>query len=245
MSNYLKRLSKKLRTAVTTGQIDPEDQDIQQLLGDYEIMGFVKLPKPTMLEDFQSVQLQTHTLAESGETQGAMLSIEAAMLNYRKNGDPITALRVFCDSMENGLYPPVEVLEFLRAAFNEYRDKQGTISMDKAMNLAAGKGQTPPFKRALMRQRDEMLMMDIDLLMVLGFSREKAAEAVTVKLKSEDWNHSLHDMADIDADTIADRHKRAFRPQLEDVEFTKKIHHLDTDNGVHEYLSHFPNLSRG
>lgn len=248
MPVHPKQQSKKTKAAIKIEQFGLGDHETQKVLSNSEtweyLQGFVKLPKPMPEDEWESAKLQTHCLAEEGEIRHAMIFIEAAMHSFRRDKDPLTALRVFLDSMENGFYPPVEILEFLLSAFFDYWKNQGNKSMDKAMNLVAGKGQTPPFKRALMQERDLMLMMDIDLLMSLGFSREKAAEAVTAKLKREDWNKTFHEMADIDAETIADRHKRAHRPQTHSVEPIKKLYRLDTEEGVRAYLSRFPDLPR-
>ncbi len=209
------------------------------------LAGYVKLPTTADidLEDLKQVSLCCTAADLKNPIDG--LLIESRVTGFKETQNPILAMEAFCHSMRTGVYPPIRVLRWLEESFDVYMADQenkgrGGASLEKIMGLKKGSGGTPPYKKLLLEDRDEMLMEDMDQLMYLGASREQAAEAVTARLSETDWNKTMDDLEDIGAETIADRHKRARREPINDD--TAKAIGLHTAEYLSDFLSRFSQL---
>jgi hypothetical protein len=113
-------------------------------------------------------------------------------------------------AIQDGVYPPTEALRWLATGFRKWHDSQGKEGLDSALGMNVGKGQVPYFKRLLLAERDELLMMDMSRLTTLGATIAEAAAMVEKKLSDADWNKTQHDMADLNAETLTARYSSSY-----------------------------------
>ena len=125
---------------------------------------------------------------------------------YKKTSNPVLALEVFMLAIQEGVYPPAETLRWLATGFLKWHDGCGKESLDSALGMNVGRGQVPYFKRLLLEERDEMLMLDMCRLTTLGATIAEAAAMVEKKLSDKDWNKTPHDIADLNAETLTSKY---------------------------------------
>lgn len=169
--------------------------------------GFIRFAPPEMSE--KELQENPLFVAESEDFAGDLMSRAAIRWRYKefkKTGDPVSAIESILLAMQHGVYPPVPVLKWLSQGLEKWYEEQGKLELGKALGLTVGKGREPPFKRALQKDRNDMLMFDMDRLMYLGATRMDAATMVSERLKDEDWNRSRWDIKDLDAETLKTLH---------------------------------------
>jgi hypothetical protein len=109
---------------------------------------------------------------------------------FTKSGNPLEAIEAFVLAIEAGVYPSTAVLCWLAKRFGLWHAEQGKISLDNSFGLQTRGNKPSVFKAALLEQRNEMLLLDVDRLMHLGASREEAATAVAARLEQSDWNRT-------------------------------------------------------
>lgn len=92
---------------------------------------------------------------------------------------PMNAIEAFLVAHENGMFPPMWVLNYLFESFLDYHNHQGEKSMDKSLGLKRGKGQPTAFQELHNRSRDQDLMMDVGRLQIItGCSVDEACHMV-------------------------------------------------------------------
>ena len=171
---------------------------------------FVRLPPA----DFDRHELESNPLLatrqdfDGVEALHDFIGIESRLRDFRKINKPLALIEIFLLSMKNGVYPPVGVLRLIESAFLEYYKSEGKVSLDQTMGLDKKRGTTPPFKKMLMHHRNDRLFHQMDILIYLGATRDDAATLVAAAMDRDDWNHTMHDMGDLSADTLADLHSR-------------------------------------
>lgn len=208
--------------------------DESQLSG----IGFVRLPN----ESYTEAEIVANPmLCWSNDFADVLdaLTIEMKAKAFKKSQNPVLAIEAFVLSIDAGVYPPVSVLQWLADGFRTYHAGQGAKgnTLEKALGLTGIPGRDPHFKQLFIQMRNDMLFYDMDKLMYLGASREKAAELVANKLERADWNKSPWEMVDPDATTLADKHARAGHARLD--EKTATLVGLCDKARVVNYLSTF------
>jgi hypothetical protein len=161
------------------------------------------------------------------------LAFEAALARFDATGEPVFALRTFVLATKMGVYPPQRIMQWVDQAFNNWNDEQGELSMDKAMNLARGRGQEAAYKAALRQERDEHVMAEMDLLIALGAKRAQAAEMVASRLDQEDWNKSRHALNNLKTETLIAMHTARKEKHWGDQEY---LDELNEDPDWQEWL---------
>ncbi len=174
------------------------------------LWGFIKFAPHEMAEiELQSNPLFVgeHELTLKNPFAGAAL--HARTVKAAQGVEPLAAVEALLISIESGVYPPVPVpvLRWLENGLRTWHNSQGSEDLGKVLGLTRGKGATPPFKAALLEERDEMLMLDMDRLTYLGATQEEAAAMIEERLKSVDWNKTNWDMKDIGSDRLIALHK--------------------------------------
>jgi hypothetical protein len=133
------------------------------------------------------------------------VAIQARLNEFVETGSPLAAIEAVITAMRLGVYPPQSVLRWMEQAFLNWHEHEGKMSMDEAMGLRGAK--TPVFKQALLRDRDDALMLEMEKLIALKATREQAAGLVARRMEDEDWNKSMWDLSDLATDTLIDNHK--------------------------------------
>lgn len=132
------------------------------------------------------------------------IAIQGRVNELVDTGSPLAGIEAFLAALHFGFYPPQSVLRWMEQALLKWHEHEGRMSMDEAMGLRGFK--TPVFKAALLHDRDERLMLEMDNLIFLGATRPEAAGLVARRMEQEDWNKSLWDLPDLDAETIGKKH---------------------------------------
>jgi hypothetical protein len=149
-------------------------------------------------------------LVQFDQLPDRMSGLQLPMLidGFVEQGDKLLGIEAFLLALDQGVYPPLPVLRWVANAFRAWHDSQGKLALDHAFGIGPGPGETPVFKAALLRQRNDMLLMDMSQLVYLGASRSEAAEMVSAKLHHSDWNKTNWDMPDLTADTLIHMHAK-------------------------------------
>jgi hypothetical protein len=191
-------------------------QEKSEALDDQIMRGFLRLrPDDQPVSEAQANPLHVGEWELPG-IAGGVLRDRAH--DFERTGNPLFAVEAFLLAIELGVYPPNSILRWVATGFAAWHEEQGKAPMDKALGLVCGKGQEPIFKRALLDQRDAMLLLDMDRLMLLGAKREEAATMVSSRLYLEDWNSTRWDLEDVSADTLISQHKKHQRPRQDALE---------------------------
>ena len=185
------------------------------------VRGFVRLVED---DDFQAQPVLTF------ETD----LLHSKWARFKETANPVLALEVIMWAIQSGVYPPAETLRWLADGLCKWHDNQGEHSLDWALGITVGRGQTPHYKRLLLDERDEMLMLDMARLSYLGATREEAASMIASKIAETDWNKTRHDIADPNAETLSAMHAR-LKPNYV---LEPKIH-LNDPKWVSEWLGTF------
>lgn len=107
---------------------------------------------------------------------------------------PVGGLESFLLARALGVYPPLEVLNWIAEAFEAYwkssgetRTKSGKarpLDLAVLLGLAPNKGQVSPFKKSMLSERDEQAGIDMARLKHLfAISTEQAAAMVAAKME--------------------------------------------------------------
>ena len=175
--------------------------------------GFIRMPGQDGVSENNELAVPAYAVQDDDQFAGMHIAETAA--KFLDDQNPVRAFEVIIRSVECGVYPPPQVLEWMAEILKRYHEDQGTKPLDHY--FGPGRGQTPPYKKLLLEQRDEMLLSDMDRLMFLGATRLDAAEMVHAKIIATDWNKTLHDMPDISVPTLVDRHKRGKRKRHDEI----------------------------
>lgn len=119
-----------------------------------------------------------------------MFLLPSKASSFKKTKNPVYLIEAFLLAREKGIYPPIWVLDSMAEVFKKYHKALGyekypkgeRISLDDLFGFKKGKGETLSFKKLLLEQRDEMLMLDMHKLILVGYSIPKAAALVKEKL---------------------------------------------------------------
>lgn len=204
------------------------------------LQGYVRIPDQESSVDWYKEQAPVLFGYELDDPLDG-LAIESRLLKFEETKNAVLAAEAFVIAMNAGVYPPLDVLKWLKSGLLEYLEGQGKdISLDAALGLkAAGKGGTPPFKQLLLDDRDQMLMHEMDILISLGANQIAAASAVAEKLSQSDWNKTRHDMSDISVDTLRKRYREDSREKISDPSRLG----LESEEDIKTFLKTFPYLS--
>ena len=104
------------------------------------------------------------------------------MEGFDATGNAVFAVRAFVEAEKLGVYPPQRIMRWVSRSFEAWAEQKGKRSMDKAMRLTLGRGKTSPYGAALLHERNEHLIAEIDLLKALGATQEQAQEMVESRL---------------------------------------------------------------
>ena len=127
--------------------------------------------------------------------------------SFVASGNSVLALEAFVLAIEANVYPPVELLRWMSSTLKKWHTENGKTSLDAALGLSAGRGQTPPFKSLLQSERDEMVIIDMYRLIGIGATVEQAATMIEARMEFADWNSTPYDMEDLSAETIAKKYR--------------------------------------
>lgn len=134
--------------------------------------------------------------------------INGHAIKFELSGNPIHAFEAFVQSVDAGIYPPVNVLRWAAAAFGQYLSAEGEKSLDKCFGTSGGaSGQDPAYKRLLIKQRRDSLVNEVATLIGLGATRSEAAEMVALSA-SMSGKSAKKKLRDIDASTLETYHKK-------------------------------------
>ncbi len=130
-------------------------------------------------------------------------NIRSKTRTFRKTKNPVYALEAFLLAQQEKIEIPKSILEWLTSCFRKWHDGQAKESLDRIMGLKVGKGRTPPYKAALIDDRNEMLYEKMAVLKSLGLRLEDAAEMVSRgHEEARDWNISKWTLPTISAESL-------------------------------------------
>ena len=166
--------------------------------------------------------------------------------SFERTKNPVYLIEAFLIAHNNGLYPPMWVLNFIADVFKRYHDSLGELSLDKLFGCKRWKGQEPPFKTVLNEERDEMLMIDVWRLNLLGYSIDEASAMVAAKLENnKKWDKTGLKLSSLSEGTIQSIYKKKWSKLFKDEAFLKGAENFLKDNNKFkkEFLKTFPTYS--
>lgn len=166
---------------------------------------------------------------------------------FEETKNPVYLIEAFLCAHENGIYPPMWVLNFMAGVFKKYHRAlgyekypkgRGKLTLDDLFGFGINKGQTPRFKRVLQLDRNEMLMVDVKKLTLLNYSIDVASGMVARKLEeTQGWDKTGLKLGELSASTIEDIYKKKWSKFFNDKAFEKIVlNSLDKDS----FLKSFP-----
>lgn len=177
--------------------------------------------------------------AKPGEGLGPISFDVGIKLNtFKKTKNPAYVIEAFLAAYEEGLYPPLLVLDYIAKVFSEYKRNLGKESLDKLF-FRIGKGQSPSYKAMFTRQRDQMLMRDVFQLELLGFTIPEAARMVTARLVNmPGWDQTGHRLAIPKKDTIRDMYFQGWKDVMRQAFYGIDLELLFLEG--EQFLKNFP-----
>jgi len=159
---------------------------------------------------------------------------------FERTNNPVYAIEAFLLTHKAGLYPPIWVLNFMAKVFTKYHETFGEVSLDDLFGFKKWKGQDPAFKQVMNEERDEILMIDVFRLHLLGFSIEDASYMVAMKLKeTQGWDRTGLGLRKLSAKTIEFKYKKDWKKNLEYKHFKKATQKWLNENKK-SFLNSFP-----
>lgn len=144
-------------------------------LPEIEFRGGDSIPREKQL----SVQMGPFTVTSTGTD-----AISFSSRRFHFTGNPVDAINALITAINAGRYPPVEILLWLKDAFETWQTDRAA-GMDKAMRLSRPRGKNSAVEEYLFSFRDHILFCDMDMLIELGASREEAAEIACDRFNSD------------------------------------------------------------
>lgn len=119
-----------------------------------------------------------------------ILAMHCRKSQFENEGNPVYPIEAFMLAYQNGLYPPVWVMDFMYKAFEGWHTSNGRKSLDEWFGLKPDVGQTPVFKKLLTEDWYEILLFDVlKLRLFFGYTVDKACAMVRDKLEeSKDYD---------------------------------------------------------
>jgi hypothetical protein len=159
---------------------------------------------------------------------------------YKETGNPIYLIEAFLLAYQLGLYPPPWVLAVLAEAFQEFYDSQGRKSVETLLGLT-GRGKTPPYKKALQRDRDEKIMMDVFRLIRLGYPLERAADMVCLKRDHmKAWDRTGLNLKALDAPSVVTVYRKNWKKVFEESKYFTQCTDEWLKKNKEAFLQSFP-----
>ena len=106
---------------------------------------------------------------------------------FDRTKNPVHLIQAFMLAHQAGIYPPLWVLNSLCEAFKGLQISGGVKSLDTLLGLRSGKkgNNSPSYKRAAREDREQIIMLNIHRLVVLGLDPERAIELIVLRLTRE------------------------------------------------------------
>ncbi len=167
------------------------------------------------IEDLNSIpahftEMQLDILGE------AYIPLVCKKSEFNENKNPVLAIEAFLLAHENGFYPPLWSLNYMYKIFNAFWTSNGKESLDKLFGFTPGKGQTPPFKALFNQDRDQVLMLDVFKLNLLGYSIDKASYMVSRRLaETKEWDKTGLNIKELSQSTIKDMYLKKWKKVLD------------------------------
>lgn len=164
---------------------------------------------------------------------------------FEKTKNPVYSIEAFLIAHENGIYPPMWVLNFIADKLREFHKVMGKKSLDAVFGFKKGRGQkgkgaTPLFKKLCEDERDEILHLHVFRLTLLGYTIEDASEMVARKLEeTKGWDKTELKLKSLKGSVIGDRYKKKWTKIYNDKTFKEASKKWLTDH-KDEFLKSFP-----
>jgi hypothetical protein len=131
------------------------------------------------------------------------MELRRAQNAFLQSGNPVYVVEAFVMACGSGSPVPEWVLGYLFDGMLQYIREQGKVSLGQCLRLQPGKGQDPPYKVKLLRERNLWLTVQICCLHRLGYSTLDAARLLAKTVERTDWNQSQWDVRDLTAENIS------------------------------------------
>lgn len=126
--------------------------------------------------------------------------------------NPVHAIEAIILAHDAGLYPPLEVMDWLVSCLREWHEKGGRITMDKAMTLKSPKGgqNANAMREAVKAQFQDELMIELNKLrFVFDLTIQEAAGMISARLaKNSNWNRTPFPLPSYEEGTLCDMYKK-------------------------------------
>lgn len=140
-----------------------------------------------------------------------LLMLEQLESEFKEKNNPLYAITAFQHAFKTRRPIPKWVLEFVARGFQDYLSNGGKKSLDHSFMLKS-KGKDTPYKKWLLDDRDQSIMLEMYKLVELcKVPVEVAAEMVKDKLEATDWNQTLIELTELSSDTILGMYKKKWR----------------------------------
>ena len=160
---------------------------------------------------------------------------------FDKSKNPVHAIESIILCHNAGLYPPLNVMQWLVDSLKDWHNNNGQKSMEQAMSIKNAGGNA--MREAIKEQLYEDIMVEhfrIKYMFEIRF--KEAAEIVISRLEDTNWNFTGYKIPPISVDTLLDKRKKKWAKILNDTEY-KEIAETFKNTPLSEkieILSHYP-----
>lgn len=142
----------------------------------------------------------------------ALLSLHCKKAAFEEHHNPISALEALFITHEEGLYPPLWVIDFMVRVFREYYDSNGSKNLEQLFGFKKGKGQSTAFQKEFEEYRDDITSRDIYLLCTFGgFTLDEACMMVAGKLSKSATFDAVGVKRTLSPETIKSKWEKKWR----------------------------------
>lgn len=147
----------------------------------------------------------------SNDDLSILLMLEQLESKFKETNNPLYAITAYQHAFKTGRTIPKWALEFVAIGFHDYLSNGGGKSLDHSFMLIS-KGKDTPYKKWLLDDRDQSIMIEMyKLIELCGVSVEAASDMVKAKLYETDWNQTLIELTELSSDTILGMYKKKWR----------------------------------
>ena len=165
--------------------------------------------------------------------------IAGRLRSFLETKNPVLAIEAFCLSVDAGVYPPLNILDWLREIFGKYHKAQGKETMDSCMGLI--KQKAGAFKQLMIQSFHSDLCHNISMLRAIGVPKTHAISMVIRWVESSpQWNQTKFSFVLPAHETLDKIYKQSIFASDETVQLNRELMESWSVEMKRNFIEKFP-----
>lgn len=176
-------------------------------------------------------------------TSDIALTIALKRREFDETRSPMAAIALTILCHKAGGSPPENVTEFLAKSFESWLDSDGATSLESALGLSRPGQAGNALKESVRRLLEEQLMLEFaHLRWRFGLSYDEAAEMITQRMDSTEWNFTSYELGVPSETTLIDKYRKKWARILDnpDTAEIKRRFMNEPDEAKKAVLENYP-----